>query len=406
MILPLRHRPPTGPFAEPRPHMRGRYLLRDPKKWAAMVTLDAAFALAPVKKGPVPARPQRILLADWGHLGDVVTTFGAISILKERFPGVEIGMIVGNWGSAAIRNAGLVDRLHVIDHPLLNRSDQSRGEKLARYRETRRAQMPTIRAAGYEVGIDFYPFFPPAHPLFLQAGIPARLGYASGGFGSLLSGPADWPDADMPTAEHYRPLLDLLLGGEEPLAPGSLRPQRDRATLAPPPPELANGEPYIVLHPGSGAAYKDWGFDNWRILASSLVERRPTVRLVVTGAGKDEVAMADRLAAQVPEIANLAGRLDWEGFVRVIADAAQVICPDTATGHVAALFDVPTVSIFTGTNNAAQWAPYTANVKVLMQPTRCAPCNRPGCEAMACIRDVSPDDVYDALWTDATDDQR
>ena len=398
MILPLAHLPPIGPFAIPLPSMRGRYLIRNALKARAVGAFDAALSLVPQRQSVVPEPLERILLANWGHLGDVITTFGAIAALRTRYPGVRIGMIVGSWGRAAIEATGLVDELHVIDHWGLNRSALPAKTKRARYRETRAAALRAIRAADYQVGIDFYPFFPVAHPLFRFASIPVRIGYTSGGFGPLLTHPVRWSDAAHPIADQYRALLNRL-DPAYPFAPAALRPHRHRATLAPRPAELDGLRDYIVLHPGAGAAYKDWGVEKWRALALALRTVNSALPLplplVVTGAGAGETAIAAALATAAPGIVPLAGRVDWEGFVAAVAGAKLVICPDTATGHVAALFDVPVISIFTGVNNAAQWSPYGDAVQVLVRPVLCAPCNR-GCDVMACIRDVEVDQVFEA----------
>lgn len=384
---------PIGPFAKPRPSMRGRYLIRNALKALAFSTMDAFLSLTPVRRAPLPDRIERILVANWGHLGDVITTFGAISALRARHPGARIGMIAGSWGQAAMVAAGLVDDIYVIDHSGLNRSNLSRAAKRDRFRETRDVALEAIMAADYQVAIDFYPFAPVAHRLFHKLGIPVRVGYTSGGYGPLLTHPVRWADADRPIADHYRALLDALEPAA-PLAAGALRPRRSRATLLPRPTELRAIGSYLVLHPGAGAAFKDWGFDHWRSLIAQLRNERPDLTLVLTGAGPGEVAIAEALAEDAQSgIISVAGRVDWEGFVAVVAGATLVVCPDTATGHVAALFDVPVVSIFTGTNSAAQWGPYSDQAAVLVRPVLCAPCNRSGCAAMACIRDVSPEAV-------------
>ncbi|MBC7281920.1 glycosyltransferase family 9 protein [Hoeflea sp.] len=392
----LAHKPPAGPFAEPRPSMRGRYLIRNPRVAGALAALDAGLALLPVRKRPVPSRLQRILLSNWGHLGDVVTTFGAIAALRERHPGVEIGMIVSSWARPAVEKAGLVDRIHVIDHWWVSRAKTSGKQKRRRFRETRDAALREIKAVGYEAGIDFYPFFAPAHVLFYKAGIMARVGFTSSGGGPLLTHPVPWADRDAPVADHYRGLLDALHPGR-PFAPEALRPRRDRTTLVDLPAILAGHSPYLVVHPGAGATYKEWGLDRWEALIARIGNEYPGHRIVLTGAGAAEVAMTEELATRLGGLINLAGHASWEEFVSVIAHAALVVCPDTATGHVAALFDVPTVSIFTGTNNAAQWGPYSDKARVLMRPVVCAPCYRAGCEAVECIRGVEPDEAMNAI---------
>jgi ADP-heptose:LPS heptosyltransferase len=395
MILPLARRTPIGPFAAPRPSMIGPYMIRNPAKATAIGIMDRLLSLLPAKRGALPERLERVLIANWAHLGDVTTTIGLLRALQERYPGIRIGMLIGSWGRIAIERTGLVDDLHIVDHPMLNRADLSAIAKWKRYRETRRRAVKAMRAAGYQAAIDTYAFIPPAHPLFRAAGIPVRIGWTSGGFGPLLTHPVGWSDEERPMADQYRTLADRL-DPARPFAPASFRPRRDRATLAPLPAELVGEEGYIVVHPGAGSPTRHWGTERWQATIARLRAAAGDRRIVLTGAGAADVAIAADLAGHFPEAIDMAGRADWESFVRILADAALVICPDTATGHVAALFAVPTVVIFTGTNSPAKWAPYNDRVRVLTRPVVCAPCNRAGCDAMACFLDVSPADVADA----------
>lgn len=383
---------PAGPFAEPRPNMQGRYLLRSQRSAQAMGWLDRLLSLTPITSQRVPARLDRILVANWGHLGDVVTTTGAIRALRERHPGVRIGMIVANAGRPAIEKTGLVDRVHVVDHWWVSRAEMSSRDKRRHFRNTRKQALREIREERYQAAIDFYPFFPPAHPLFYRAGIPIRVGYSSGGFSPLLTHPIAWADAKLPVAAQYGALLDAL-HPEAPFTADALRPRRERETLVPLAETVSAAGPYIVLHPGAGAIYKEWPIARWRELVRELLQNSPGQRLVITGAGQSEKAVAAELSAVSPAIINMAGEVDWEGFVSIIAHAALVVCPDTATGHVAASLDVPVVSIFTGTNVAEQWQPFTPNNRLLVNAVLCAPCNRPGCEAMACIRPIESKQV-------------
>jgi len=381
-----------GPFATPRPGMRGPYLVRHPLKAAAIAARDAMIRLLSSGPAPVPDDPRHILLANWGHLGDVVTTFGLAATLRERFPNARIDMVTGSWGALPARASGLFDTLHLIDHHAVNRSDVGRRAKLTRYHASLATALPAIRSAAYDVAIDCYPFHPVAHPLFRKAGIPVRAGFTSGGYGPLLTHPVRWTDASQPVASHYHALLSALWP-ENNWAIDDLRPRTpsDRFTR---PDNL--GAPYLVLHPGAGAAYKDWGIDRWLALVALLGADPRTFnhRLVVTGAGTGEVAVARRLADAMPGIINLAGRADWPMFEAVLAHADLVVCPDTVTAHLAARFDTPVLAIFTGANDPHQWGPYSGVGHVMVQDVACAPCNRPGCAAMACITGTTPEQVF------------
>lgn len=395
MILPLANQAPIGPIAEPQRSMHGRYRINHPLKLMAMRFMDALLTAIPRRRTVVSEVPQRILVSNWAHLGDVITSFGALRALRDRYPEAQIGMIVGSWGKAAIERTGLVDDIHVIDHWALNRSGLSKWAKHAQYRRTRASALRDIRAIGYQAAIDLFAVFPPAHPLFFRAKIPIRIGYISSGFGPLLTHPVRWNDEERPMADQYRDLIDRF-DPTHPFAPALFKPYRDRSTLAPLPSDVAGAGRYIVIHPGAGSPTRHWGLERWRALIAHLIADAGNYRLVLTGAGSDDVAIATDLA-QFSGTINMAGRASWEEFVRIVADAALVICPDTATGHVAALFEVPTIVIFTGTNSAVKWGPYNDRAQILTRPVLCAPCNTRGCSAMACFLGVTPNDVADAV---------
>lgn len=384
---------PIGPFAEAKPSMRGRYLIRSSASKARIIgMIDAALGLLPRHSPAIPANPERILVANWAHLGDVVTTFGALTALRQRYPKARIGMLVGSWGKPAIAATGLVDDIHVIDHHKLSRADLSRREMKQRHKQTLQIAMREIRAAKYQIGIDLFAFFPQAHPLFYQAGIPVRISYTSGGFGPLLTHPVEWRDEERPMGDQYRDLLDQL-DPDQPFPPAALRPRRDRATLAPLPEQIAGLGHYLVIHPGAGSPTRYWGNERWEALIRSLTHHASGFRIVLTGAGQAEGQATRELNAMFPDIIDMAGRASWEEFVSILANADLVICPDTATGHVAALFDVPIVSIFTGTNSAEKWAPYGDRVHLLVKPVLCAPCHTVGCDVMECFRGIPTDRV-------------
>ena len=103
------------------------------------------------------------------------------------------------------------------------------------------------------------------------------------------------------------------------------------------------------------------------------------------------------------DVVNLHDRLllaldrSWDEFVALVAGARCVICLESSAAHLAAAFRVPTVAIFTGTNEHRLWGPDNAHARVISAPTACAPCHRTGCDAMACVRHVTVAMVLDRL---------
>ncbi len=375
--------------------MRGRYLIRSPRAALMLTAVDLLLRLVPASKPVNLAKPRHILLSNWGHIGDVVTTFGAIRALRRRIPGIRIGMLVGSWAAKAISDSKLVDNIHIVDHWAINRSRASLRRKKSKYREMRSSALSEIKSFGYDTAIDFYPFFPPAHVLFFRAHIPARIGFDSGGFGPLLNYPVRWVDEDRPVSDYHRDLLNVVFS-DDPLRFGELDPALAFDGKPAWPSVMPADTPYIVLHPGAGAPFKDWGAKNWFMLADLFRSFRPSFRLVVTGAGDAEEGVARDMQEHTPAVINLAGKLSLADFTSVVAHAKLLICPDTAASHIAGLFRTPTVCLFTGTNNRWQWSPPNPHIRVLTYPVPCAPCNRPGCIYMSCLLNILPAHVFEA----------
>ena len=384
-------------FAEPRPAMRGRYLIRNTRSAGIISAVDTLLALwNPNRSPPVaPPQPRRILVAEWAHLGNVLLALPALRLLRASFPGAEIGFLTGSWSRYVVEGTGLCDHLHLVDHFVLSRAQSSRAGKIYRYLATRGRAVAELRAKGYEVAIDLGCHFPPASPLFYAAGIRVRAGFTSGGFGPLLTHPISWVHASRPISDYPRDLLHSLWPAltVTPNALAPCYPGHPRAAL---PAELT-ASPYIVLHMGSGASHREWPEEHWTAVATALAAEGR--RLVLAGSGAREVERVRRVAGSLPaNIATILVDRPWAEYVAVIARAAHVICLESSSAHVAAAFSVPTTAIYPGPNNLVQWGPWNPNARVLMAAVGCAPCYRSrGCEAMACIRGVTPEQVINAV---------
>jgi len=373
--------------------MRGPYLIRAPEKAALIAALDGVLALLPRAPSTVSDRPKSILVANWAHLGDVLMTLPVLSALRSRHPQAKIGVLVGSWSRDLIGKSGLADRIHMIDHWNLSRTKDGRLVKFWRYQTARPGIVREIKREDYEVGIDFYPYFPPAAPLFWAAGIPVRIGFTSGGFGPLLTHPRRWPDADRHIIDMQRELLNVL-EFRNPFAKDALFPIYPSFT--PQEVQALPPGPYVVLHPGTGASYKEWSEDNWIKVAAAL-KSAGSHTIVITGAGGREKERAERIVEAVPGAVNMVEKVGWEGFVSLLARASGLVCVDTVASHVASAFQVPTVVILTGVNKPSQWGPLNPHAKLLSHPVPCSPCHRMGCSLMHCISRIEPQEVLNAL---------
>lgn len=376
----------------------GKYLANNPKLLAALRLADRFSRvlawLTRHRDRRAVGRPQRILLSDLAHIGDVLIATAVLPPLRQAFPDVEIGILVGSWSRQAIEGHPDIAHVHVLDNVFLNRSKSSLFQGIRRHARTWLTALREIRAVGYDTAIDLYFFWPNSVPLLWAAGIPRRIGYGSGGFGSLLTDPHPWIDRERHVAESQCALLGCLGINEDAFA-------APRMSIPPLPPGDRDSAPgglrpkdYVVLHPGTGSPLREWPVANWVALARALVGDGH--QLALTGRGAREAEIIATIAAAVPDAVNFCDSLAWRGFRQVVANACLVVGVESMSGHLAAAIGTPFVSIFSGITRTAWWRPLGEGA-VLTTALDCAPCQRSsGCASMACMSSVSVDEVFAA----------
>lgn len=338
-----------------------RYHLRDPRALAAMRAIDGMIApLRTAVPPPVPSRPERLLVAAWAHLGDLLLAMPALAALRARWPAARIDLLTGTAAAPLARASGLVDEVLALDHWALDRSGRPLPQRVARYlREAARLRR-ALRDRRHALSIDLYGWFPNTAALTRAAGIPVRVGFASGGGGPLLTHPVAWPEG-LHVGEAPRALL------------GAIDPDHDWGPLAPLWPGPAAPRPadgpgdYVLVHPGTGERDREWPDAHWITLLRALRDAGQAVRL--TGAGARERDRCARLAATVPGVVDASGG-DWAAFAALVRDARAVVCLESLCAHVASAFQRPTVCLFGHVNDPALWGPRHPGARLVRPPER------------------------------------
>ena len=370
------------------PGRRG-YLVRN--RWLLLALRSVDALPWPARRKTERGPPRRLLLSSFGHLGDCVIATATLNLAKDLLPDTEIGILVGSWAAQMFRDDPRVARVHVIDHWRLDRSRRGLPAKLIRYWRSRRQAVREMRAVGYDAAIDLFYFFPPASPIFWSARIPKRIGYESAGFRRFLTHPHEWHLRKQHVAVYQAKLL-----GDLGVAPERVQAGLDelRMSLAGVDSVPERGD-YVVVHMGTGGATREWSENRWLEVIAGLAERG--IKVVLTGRGAAEAARCKRVADAVPGVSNLCDALDWRSLLATIAGARLVIGVNSLSGHVAAAYGVPTITLWAGVVDPAQWHPLGNDATVLHSAPPCLPCyDWRGCDAMSCIRDVRPADVLSA----------
>lgn len=351
---------------------------------------------AAINKGKIKTKEiKNILISNPAHLGDVLIASSVLPALRQKYPTAKIGIVIGEWAVTLVKDMPGIEYVHIVDHWKLNRSPSSRLKKVIRYLSTRKTALNEIKSIKYEIAIDLYLYYPNSSVLFWQADIPVRIGFATGGFGSLFTHLASWEAYDNHIIHQYQKLFAHLDIAPEWLA--NARPVIKTGTAVQS--SLVNrSKPYrLIIHPGSGDPRKRWMPESWRELITELIATG-RFEIFCTGASAEEAEQIDELIHNVPFCTNLSQKLLWTEFVNLISSADLLIGVDSVAGHVASALQTPCIIIAAAMGNPSHWRPLGNHVHVLTHAIDCAPCfNGSGCPEMSCVRNVPVSDVLKAI---------
>ena len=219
-----------------------------------------------------------------------------------------------------------------------------------------------------------------------------RVGFDSAGLGTYLTRSLAWSTEDEYVLTRQLRLLEPIFGKETPKTLPPIYPGFAPSDLTGF--QLTKEKKYVLMHLGSGD-FRSWPLASWMDLGRAVQQRGRNI--VLTGAPGAEARIANEVAGELG-VLSVAGKLSWNEFVTSISKAAMVISVDTVTGHLAACFKIPSIIIFPGRDGRMLFRPNNPNSLTLTHPVGCAPCYRPsGCEAMACVRKTSVQDVLSAF---------
>ena len=279
----------------------------------------------------------RILLVRFSAIGDCVMAAWAVTALRQAFPE---GHIV--W-AAQERCAPVIDDDQLVNETVVADRDawkKTRWSPATWWNQTRR--FASLRQHKFEFGFD------------LQ-------GHSKTALCLRLSGPKE---------RHARRATDALAKKLNPVSaikPGMHEVEANVAFLGqfwplslperPLMPDLPawheNG--FVSIQTGAGSKDKGYPADLWRRVAEGLVKSGQ--RVVAVGGRKDP-------GLDVPGVENLVGRLGLTETMQVVRASALHLAADTGTGHIAAAYGVPVVSVF-GPTDPDVYRPWSPTATVL-----------------------------------------
>lgn len=354
-------------------------------------------------------RHPKILIVNPFGIGDVIFSTPLVGILKDRYRDCYIGYICNKRAHEVVRNNPNLDRIFVYEkddyRACWNNSKIDCIRRIGSF-------LRTIKKERFDILIDLSLGYQMSL-LMKCIGIKRRLGFNYRHRGRFLTDRVDIDGFDgKHVIEHYLDVLKLL--GISP------RPDEAKPRIYLDPNDIGwaasfltssgvrNGDALLGVIPGCGASwggdarYRQWGRENFAVLAGKLIERRKA-KIMLMGDKREEGICRDVQAAIGHEVINNCGKTSAGQFMALLARCAVVITNDGGPLHIAAALGVRTVSIF-GPVDDIVYGPYPNkgdHVVLCKKDLSCRPCYRRfkyyKCENRVCLDMIKPDDVLEAV---------
>jgi heptosyltransferase-1 len=154
---------------------------------------------------------------------------------------------------------------------------------------------------------------------------------------------------------------------------------------------IGKNVPVVAIVPFARGKAKEWPIQRYKELAERIARENPKAQIVIVG-GKNDVSSG------WPESAvDLCGKTSLAELAAVLSRCNAVVGNDTGPVHLAAGLNIPTVTIFGG-SDINETAPIGAKAVTVARNMSCAPCRgHMKCKEADCLLSISVEEVLEKV---------
>lgn len=287
-------------------------------------------------------------------------TCWAATAIRQKYPPVHLTWITEDRCAPVIASPGLVNTLIEVPRQTWKRSRTSP--------KTWREQLKfyaKIRSEPYDWAIDFQGHSKTAIGLRLCKAKKKLMARSTDAFAKRLNPLMQGNPRSMHCVDWNHHVLQQFDEFDRPPLPlmPSVAPNAE--------------EPFVSISVGAGAKNKEWSRENWVQVVGDWIKLGIPVK--VLGGPTDQ-------SLDVSGAVNLVGKLPLAKTLEVVAQSRVHVAADTGTGHMAAAYQIPQISIF-GPSPVEVFRPYSPLCTVL--------CNG---ESPDDVRPAEVNAAVQALW--------
>lgn len=165
---------------------------------------------------------------------------------------------------------------------------------------------------------------------------------------------------------------------------------------------------WIGVAPFAMHKSKIWPIENYKLLFELLIAKEASnIKFLLFGGGEHEILFFDSLKKQFPKhVEVVAGKLKLRQEIALMQCLDVMLCVDSSNMHMAALANVPLLSIWGGTHTDLGFGPFKKGKESVIEIERkelpCRPCSVYGSKTcyigdFPCLVRISPAHVFERV---------
>lgn len=367
------------------------------------------YKLSGAIEKPDPKAPFKILVIKPDHLGDVILTTPAISLLKRMWPESIIWFLGKEWLLPILQGNPHLDKL-VPFNPQWGAHSPKESMRLSAISKMARL----VRREKFNLSISLQEA--PANHLFaLLCGIPQRAGYAPRGGKHLLThclkGPNETEHAMMSHLNLVQSLAPIAQNSESPpdkhpvpsifLSTNEIEASRKLLLNR----YQISGD-FIAFHIGAGNPGKEISIEKAIEIASEIADSvcsKKNMALLLTGGPGEEGRLETILKGaqkrlqgkeQSSQLIKAVSSLSVRELAAVLGESRVYVGHDSGPSHVASAMGVPVITMW-GPGNPDRWAPIGQNTLIVRHQVCEKPPIRPICPDCRCLNEITGKEIAD-----------
>ena len=339
---------------------------------------------------------MRILLIKLNHIGDTLLLTPTLRWLRQGFPDAQLDVVVRRGCEAVLSGNPDIDHLWALARP--EKGQRKPSERRAAWRLARRL----LFSRRYDYAFDLSNSDrAKALVLLSKARVRAINDWHAelGGKRRLFNAFSHfaWGRAHQ-VLRDFRTVADVIDGeqvdqqqaGPLVFVPGEQASDWPRLF-----PQLDASKPFVVLHPASRWAFKEWHPQRWAAVADTLAADGLQVLLSAGPDARERDICAQIAATMQAGAVCTDGRLSLAQLGDALARASLYLGIDTSVMHLAAATQTPSVVLF-GPSSEWSWRPWRAPHALVLGDCSCKQSRQFVCDKsliMPCMDAISSEQV-------------